>query len=305
MRVLPLILALCLSNGEGLYGQEQPYRFEARVQTVYVDVFVSHDGKPVTGLGPESFEVRDNGVRQELELVDVGTIPTSAMLVLDVSGSVAGRKLGHLRKAAHAFVDGLEGEDEAGLIVVTQKLRLAKRLDSDFPALHRSLDEPMEGGATALADGLFAGLKLLESAKGRPVLLLFTDGMDNMSWLSESDVLDVVEATEAIIYIVGVRPRGGVHQFGRPSGDGAGTSRLFERMAESTGGQVWLADASASLEDVFLAIQKEMDTRYLLSFQSRGRPKEGWHELEVRLKGRKTGRVRARSGYLVPKGPRL
>jgi VWFA-related protein len=296
-----LTLALCLFHGDDLRGQQQPYRFEARVQTVYVDVFVSDDGKPVLGLGTENFEVRDNGVRQELELIDVGEVPTSAMLVLDVSGSVVGSKLRHLRRAAHAFVEGLEDDDEAGLITVTQKLRLAKRLDNDFPALHRALDQPMEGGATALADGLFAGLKLLESANGRPVLLLFTDGMDNMSWLSESDVLDVVEATEAIIYVVGVRSRGGVHQFGRPRG-GSGVDVFFEQMAQSTGGQVWLANSSVSLEEVFLGILEEMDTRYLLSFQPRGEPKKGWHELDVRLKGRKANRVRARSGYMVPEG---
>jgi len=297
------ILTLCLT--EGLHGQQEPYRFGVRVQTVFVDVFVSDDGKPVLDLGPENFEVLDNGVRQEFELVDVGTTPTSAMLVLDVSGSVAGLKLRHLRKAAHAFVEGLEDVDEAGLITVTQELHLAKRLDNDFPALHHALDQPMEGGATALVDALFAGLKLLETAKGRPMLLLFTDGMDNMSWLSESDVLEVVKATEAIIYIVGVRSRGGVHQFGRPVGGAGQANRFFETMAQSTGGQVWFADSSDALEDVFLGILEEMGTRYLLSFQPRGAPKEGWHELEVRLKGRKASNVRARSSYVVPKGQQL
>jgi VWFA-related protein len=300
MRVLPLILAVCLPIGRVLHGQQQPYRFEARVQTVYVDVFVSDNDKPVLGLSTENFEVRDDGVRQELELVDVGEVPTSAMLVLDVSGSVVGSKLRHLRRAAHAFVDGLEDDDEAGLITVTEKLRLAKRLDNDFAELHRTLDQPMEAGATALADGLFTGLKLLESANGRPVLLVFTDGMDNMSWLSHSDVLEVVEATEAIIYVVGVRSRGGVHQFGRPRG-GSGVEAFFEKMTQSTGGRVWFADSSVSLKEVFVGILEEMDTRYLLSFHPRGTPKEGWHELDVRLKGRKADRVRARSGYLVPR----
>ena len=293
-----LILFCCFVCG--LAAQEKPYRFEVRVQTVYVDVFVSHDGKPVRGLSAKDFEVSDNGVRQEIELVDVETVPTSAMLVLDTSGSVTGSKLRHLREAAHSFVDGLDEDDEAGLLTVTQELRLKKHLGRDFHGLHEALDQPMTGGATALADALFAGLKLLERARGRPLLLLFTDGMDNMSWLDASDALDVAEASEAIVYVVGVGSQAGVRRLGRVRSTVSDeATRFLDRIAKVTGGQVWYADTTVLLEDVFLGVLEEMKMRYLLSYRPRGALEEGWHALDVRLKSRKSAEVRSRSGYSV------
>ncbi len=247
------ILLFCFVGG--LTAQEKPYRFEVRVETVYVDVFASQNGKPVRGLSAEDFEVSDNGVRQQIELVDVESVPTSAMLVLDTSGSVTGSKLRHLREAAHAFVDGLDEDDEAGLLTVTEELHLKMRLGSDFKGLHAALDEPMKSGATVLVDALFAGLKLLERARGRPLLLLFTDGMDNMSWLDASDALDVAGSSEAIVYVVGVGSRAGVRQLGRLHSSGsAEATRFLDQIAKVTGGQVWYADTTVLLEDVFLGV---------------------------------------------------
>jgi hypothetical protein len=46
-----------------------------------------------------------------------------------------------------------------------------------------------------------------------------------------------------------------------------------------------------------LKVFEEMATRYILSFEPRGVPKEGWHPLEVKLKNKKADEVRARLGY--------
>ncbi|MFQ5792752.1 MAG: VWA domain-containing protein, partial [Acidobacteriota bacterium] len=212
------VLALILSAGVPLVApslQQEVFRFKVEVRSVYVDVFVTRGGKPVTGLTVEDFEVLDNGVRQKIDLVNVNTVPLSALLVLDTSGSVHGKKLQHLVAAAHAFVDGLEAKDDAGLLTLTQFLSLRKGLDRDLAGLHRALDGPMGIGPTALNDALFAGLKLLEDVSGRPMLLVFTDGVDNASWLSESDLFAVSRASEAVIYAVGVQSRAGLSMVSR------------------------------------------------------------------------------------------
>lgn len=296
-----LILGLPIQDSP---SQEQ-YRFQVQVRTVYVDVFVTRDGKPVTGLTRENFVIRDNGVRQDIDLLDVETLPMSALLVLDASASVQGSKLSHLRAAAHAFVDGLEERDEAGLLSFSHNLRLRKKLDSDFDRLQKAVDQTTGGGATALNDALFTGLKLLEAAQGRPLLLLFTDGLDNASRLEESEVLEMAKASQAVIYAVGVRSTEGVYisstggsYGGMLQGSSITGGGFLKRITESTGGRVWFADTIANLKDIYLSILSEMETRYLLSYQPQGVSEEGWHKVEVKIEGRKADEVRARTGYM-------
>jgi VWFA-related protein len=282
------------------FGQEI-YRFELEVRNVYVDVFVTRDGKPVTDLESKDFVVFDNGVAQEHELVDIEAVPMSTLLVLDVSGSVRGPKLKHLRRAAHAFVEGLKDDDEAGLLMFTHQMDLRKGLDNDFTTLQEVLNQSIKGGYTALNDALFAGLKLLESGTGRPLLLLFTDGDDNASWIRESDLLDAAKASDAVIYTVGVVSSGGVYSGNRlvTATTTRDASRFLERLAESTGGRTWFARSADELEDIYLRILSEMETRFLLTYQPRDVSREGWHKIEVKVSGHKASEVRARSGYLV------
>lgn len=300
MRGLVLTFALFSGWPAGHFLHQQPYRFEVEVRTVYVDVFVTRDGKPVTGLTRENFVIADNGVRQEIDLVDVETLPMSALLVLDTSDSVRGPKLAHLRAAAHAFAEGLGDRDEAGLLTFNHNLRLRKTLDGDFERLHRVLDQTTSGGSTALNDALFTGLKLLEVSRGRPLLLLFTDGLDNSSRLREAEILEMARASEAIIYAVAVRSREGSYRGSRVMRGASITgSRLLQRITEATGGRVWFAESIANLKDVYLSILSEMETRYVLSYQPEGAVGEGWHQIEVRLEGCKADEVRARTGYVL------
>jgi VWFA-related protein len=287
------------------------YRFEVEVASVYVDVFVTHDGKNVAGLTSEDFIVLDRGVPQEIDLVDIETMPMSVMLVLDTSASVFGQKLAHLRKAAHAFVDGLRSVDEAGLMTFSYEWRLLKRPTQNFLALHQALNRTVIGGPTGLNDALYAGLELVETRPGRPMVLLFTDGEDNASWLTAEEILDVVKSTEAVVHIVGIESGAGV-SINQPfdptsrslglgltdSGEQDASIQFLRDVAKATGGQVWFARSSIELTDIYMRVLEDMESRYLLSYEPKGVPREGWHPLEVKLK-KKKGKIRARPGYLI------
>ena len=191
MTLLALMLAVVFSRQEQR-SQEEVFRFQVDVRTVYVDVFVTHNEKAVTGLTAKDFEVWDNDVRQRIDLVNPDIVPLSTILLLDTSGSVSGERLDHLRSAAHAFVQGLKEKDEAALMTFAQDWEMPFDLSSDFDSLHTALDKPARGGLTGMHDALFAGLKLVENGIGRPMVLVFTDGLDNASWITEKELLDVV-----------------------------------------------------------------------------------------------------------------
>jgi VWFA-related protein len=193
--------ALFLSLG---LAQQKGYRFETRVEAVAVDVSVTRDNQPVGGLTAENFEIKDNGVLQEVDLVQVETAPVEAFLILDNSGSVAGTKLERLRVAVRTFLSGLGDQDRAALMTFFHHLRLNQELTSDLPMLYQALDETTPKGGTALYDALFAGLKLAEPPVRRPVIVLFTDSEDTASRMGEKALLPMVKESNAVIYVIGV-----------------------------------------------------------------------------------------------------
>ena len=79
--------------------------FSSRVTGVRVDVLVSENGAPVTGLTAADFEVRDNGVVQDVDLIEFGKLPLNVIMALDLSQSTMGERLLHLRLAARARDD--------------------------------------------------------------------------------------------------------------------------------------------------------------------------------------------------------
>ena len=85
-----------------------------------VDVLVTDGGRPVLGLGPADFEVLDNGVPQDVEFVSYDQIPLNVVLAFDMSDSVAGERLEHLRSAGSAVLAGLKRNDQAALVDLQQ-----------------------------------------------------------------------------------------------------------------------------------------------------------------------------------------
>jgi VWFA-related protein len=302
MITLALMLA-CLGPILQDQASQEVFRFEIDVRTVYVDVFVTRQGQPIAGLTEEDFEVLDNGVRQEIKLMDANALPLATMLLLDVSGSVEGDKLEQLRAAAHAFVERLEPEDEVGLMTFTRLMELRMEPSNDFAAMHRVLLEPTELGDTSLHDALYSGLKLVEARGGRPLVVLFTDGLDNMSWLNETEVLDVLKESDVVVYAVAVEPgmgasvrRGGRSIRGKVLLE---ADQYLHSITSLTGGRVFYIDVGDNLEEIFVSVLEEMQSRYLLSYEPRGVDLEGWHELKVRVKDHGESEIRSRPGYLV------
>ncbi len=282
--------------------------FTTTVEAVYVDVFVTRDGRPVAGLGAGDFEVRDDGVKQEVTLASLEEVPIVAVLVFDASSSVAGARLDDLRAAGRALLAGLRPQDEAALVTFSHELRVVVPQVGDRAAVERGLEGLEPKGDTALWDGLYAGLTLPVS-RARPMVVLFTDGQDNVSWLTRDQVQRVAQESEALVYVVAIAPppeesppagmRGVLVE---PRGAGASPLRALSLLAQSTGGRLWPAGSSAQLERTFLRILAEMRSRYLLSYGPPGGPREGWHRLEVKVRGHR-GTVRSRGGYFVAPRP--
>lgn len=297
-------LALALALVAAASQAPPPPVFAVGVESVYVDVFVTEGGRPVVGLTASDFELRDNGVRQPVEVVAVESFPLTTFLVLDTSGSVNGDKLEKLRAAGRALLGGLRTGDEAALVTFDEEVRVRVPPTSDRGHLDRALEGIRPGGATALFDALYAGT-MLASGRGRSLLVVFSDGEDNLSWLEAPQVRRVLVESNVLVQAVGIvteEERAGWPETlrGREPPEAPHVQAL-RQLAEATGGRFWGASAPGQLADAFLAILEAMKARYVLRFEPSRAKREGLHELDVSLTRRK-GKVHCRKAYFVGPG---
>jgi VWFA-related protein len=279
---LPGLLAL------GLLAPIQaptPPTFAVGIENVNVDVLVTRGGRPVEGLAAGDFVLKDNGVPQQVEVVAHAGTTVDAVLVLDVSSSVQGERLAALRGAAHAFVDALWPTDSVTLLAFASELRVIARAGAPRSAVHAAIDQLEGGGATLLVDAAYAALLLTDPRRGRPLVVVFSDGVDHGSWLTPEAAFATARVEDAVVHYVEIE----------------GALTFLRRLADETGGDGWSARRWDRLPGAFVEALDEFKSRYRLRYEPTGVRREGWHEIDVRLVGQK-GKVRARPGYLVPGG---
>ena len=283
--------------------------FRVNVDAVRVDVLVTDGSRPVTGLEPMDFELRDSGVLQRLESVFIEELPVSMMLALDASSSVRGVPLEHLKGAGSAVVRLLRPGDRGAVLTFSEEIDHASGWTSDHQQLTLALERTEVSGSTVLHDATYAALTLRDPQAGRLLVIIFSDGDDTASWLSGPAVIDVARHTDAVVYAVGlrnvpIRKLGYLVDFrsGLPPDiprvvPSALAQSFLSALADETGGKYVEIGRSHQLRETFERILTEFRTRYVLTYIPTGVGKTGWHPIEVRLKN-KRGSVTARRGYM-------
>jgi VWFA-related protein len=311
VRAAALVAAVAAGIPSAGPRQDQPMRFRSSAQAVLVDVQVLEGNVAVAGLTAADFELRDSGVAQKIEAVTFEDVPVSLMLALDVSGSVKGAPLEHLKAAARAAAGATTKDDQAALLTFSERIGLRSGWTRDRALLDTAIDKLSAGGATALHDGIYTAMGLRNEAAGRTLLVVFSDGDDTSSWLDARAVLQAARETDVVVYGVTPRRKYVARDEGemiRATEERAALKRgfdsdpelfpqlLLERVTEATGGEFLYVNSTRDLPGTFARIVGDFKRRYLLSFMPAGVPAGGWHPLDVKLKGR-TGTVRARPGY--------
>jgi VWFA-related protein len=268
--------------GTTLAAAPQQPTFSSRVEAIRVDVLVTDRGQVVRGLRPQDFEVRDEGVLQEVDFVSLEQLPVIVILGLDISQSVSGERLQHLQTAGDALLQRLAGEDRAALLTFSHVVRLQHELTSDIAGIRQALADVNPAGQTSLVDGTSGAIALAASDVGRSLLIVFSDGVDTASFQSPTVVLQAARRSDLVVYGVSVRSRI--------------SPTFLKDLGELTGGALLEIESTRDLSQAFLRILDEFRQRYLLSFSPRGVSPTGWHRLEVRVKGRRVT-VNARAGY--------
>ena len=259
----------------------QPPAFRSGIEVVRIDVSVTRGGMPVRGLTAHDFVLTDNGAVQTVESVRLEELPLSVTLVLDTSSSVSGDRLAHLIQAGSELTAALHADDRAALITFSHAVDLRVPMTREFGRINAALAQVNGGGATSLRDAVHLAIELAPRDATRPLLLVFTDGHDTSSWLTEEAVLDTTRRAGVVIHLVRVE-----------------SDAFLEKLTDASGGRTWSATSDRQLRELFTRALEEMRARYLLTYTPAGVKRPGWHEIRVRLN---VGRadITARPGYFV------
>ena len=196
-----------------------------------------------------------------------------------------GEPLAELKAAGRAVVEGLARDDRAALVTFSHLVDVRRPLTADRDSVLDALESSWSGGETALVDAAHVAMVLGESDVGRALVILFSDGVDTTSWLAPAAVLRSARRTDAVVYAV--------------SSPAAGkTPKFLDDLCETTGGRLLEVRADDRLTPMLLNILREFRQRYVVSYTPRGVSRDGWHALQVKVKGRSLS-IKARPGYLA------
>ncbi len=285
--------------GHGLPALAQtppPIVVEVEVDLVSITAVV-HDkaGRFVSGLGAQNVTVLEDGVPQQVSIFreaqgGAEKIPLSVVLVLDASGSMA-ENMGFLKEAASSFVGKLEAVDEVLVVQFNDSVKGSAEFTNDEDRLDNFIVGLQAWAGTSLYDAIKYSLERVKDRAGRKALVVFSDGEDTTSSISQDEVVGYARSVEATIYSVGIR--GGSSGAMPPKG-------FLKSIAEETGGQYFFPDRVGELIRVFAAISEELHRHYLLAYAPKKAPDGLFRKIEVRL-DRKDAEVRVRKGYFAVK----
>jgi len=321
--LLPLIVALLVpfAPAQEQSPKQPAFRSGSRTVAVYVTV-TDPQGRLVTNLTQDDFDIYDNGKKQTITLFERGVQPITVVMLLDRSGSMAGN-FRLVRSAAEQFVSLLLPGDKARIGSFANRIQLDPR---NFSSSQRDLIEILrmelqEPGPTPLWNAVNVGITALLHQDGRRVVLVFTDGVDRpvgSNNISYGDVARNAEREDVMIFGVGLasrfpgggRPRGPAG--GMVSGGGFGPGGLrprpeqpkvdpgLPRIAAQTGGGYFELTSANNLSSTFTRIADELHQQYALGFTPANLDGKT-HKLEVRVSRRAGLVVRARKTYVAKK----
>jgi VWFA-related protein len=251
----------------------------------------------VTGLEQDDFRIAEDGVDQKIISFGNEDAPLSLGIVFDTSGSMGG-KLATSRLSVTELFKTANPEDEAFLVEFSDRPELVVPFTHNLSEIQSKLLSTKSKGSTALLDGVTVALQHMKKAQNpRKALVVITDGGDNHSRYTFSEVRNRVREADVQIYAVGIFGEG----FGTP--EERGGPGLLSALSEPTGGHHYVAGLH-ELPDIASKIGIELRNQYLIGYSPTNQARDGKYRaiklLVIAPRGLPKLRAHWRTGYYAP-----
>jgi len=263
----------------------------------------------VTDLDENDFKVAEDGVPQQIKFFGRETdLPLRIALLLDTSNSIRER-LEFEQDAAIDFLYSVirhNQDDRAFLMTFDNEPEVIQDYTGDLDLLSKAIRAQRAGGGTALNDAIvLASQKLLNSPPPtgkdtdvRRVMVLISDGDDNLSDHALSDAVEAAIRAEASIYCISTSTEwlsvdtGTPRKYHLEAGD-----KVLEEFADQSGGRVFFPYKVEDLAQSFLDIGDELRSQYFIAYAPSNPATNGKYRVIDVTTDRKGLTVRTRKGY--------
>ncbi len=262
----------------------------------------------VTDLEQGDFKILEDNAPQDIRFFGRETdLPLRIAVLLDTSNSIRPR-LAFEQDAAIDFLDGVirRNKDMAFLMTFDNEPEVIQDYTGDLGLLTAAVRKQRAGGGTALNDAIYrASEKLVNppvpngpNPEVRRVIVVISDGDDNLSDHALSDAIEAAIRAESAIYAIstntdwlsisGDKP----HKIHVEGGD-----KVLEQFADQTGGRVFYPYKVEDLAQSFVDIGTELRSQYFIAYSPKDTETAGkYRKIEVQT-DRKGLAVRTRKGY--------
>lgn len=279
--------------------------FSSDVRLVNLQVAVyDRQGAPIAGLGPQDFQILENGVPQDISTVEGGDKPFNLALLFDLSSSTQ-RNRNQMKQIAARFLSVAQPNDKlAAYVLANNWLGVISRLTADRDAIARRIGElPDLSGGSPLYDAMLLAYdeELAKLPNERNALVVISDGIDNRlygigqpSEVSLTDIKRAAGKMNALLYPVFLGPREeNLSKGSRPYE----AYMRFKEMAAEAGGRVFSAASLEEFDAVYEQIAAELRAVYSLSYYPKNQDFAGeFRRVDVTV-SRDGATARARPGY--------
>jgi Ca-activated chloride channel family protein len=296
LRLLALVaLALSVSaSGSRQQTKRGDNVLRSGVDIVMVTATVQDaDGRLVTGLERDVFEVFEDGDRQTITQFTNERVPVGLGVLLDVSDSMFGQRIVDARSVVERFLfELLDASDAWFVLAFNHYPHIISRWNSTADEVKAALAALKPSGGTAIYDAVIGALPMIaRRTRERAALLVISDGADTASDATVADVRKALLRSEAFVYAVAIdSPK-------RQAINTRVNETALSEITGQSGGRTEVVRDMEGLQAATARIAEELNSQYVFAYASPRATDGKYHSIRVRvtLPGHK---VRARNGYV-------
>ncbi|MGB2623148.1 MAG: VWA domain-containing protein [Candidatus Acidiferrum sp.] len=295
--VLIAAFSIALSRASQSDNRRDNYTIKITAREVVLHATVTdHRGNFVFGLGPDNFQVYEDGLAQKITYFAHEDIPVTVGLVIDNSGSMRAKR-NDVIAGAEALARSSNPQDE--IFVVNFNENVSFGLPGNVPftdntaQLEAALARSAPSGQTALYDAIAAALAHLKvGTRDKKVLVVVSDGGDNASKNTGAAVKAAAAHADALIYTIGI--------FDEQDRDR--NPRALQQLAKESGGEAFFPSQLKEIVPICERIAREIRSQYAIAYGPGDGAQDGtFRAVEVKANAEGRGRlsVRTRAGYFA------
>lgn len=291
----------------GLAGQDdKPIKLKSDL--VVIDATVTDkNGNFVRDLKAEDFAVYEENESQRIEFFEASeqaalTRPLAVVIALDISGSIKPEEVTRQREATENFIKLVQPESVFAVIAFNNEIRVLQDFTSDAKKISQSFKRIGEvGGSSRIFGSIDHAISMLKRAprfrggrRLRRVVIIISDGYDNMTPPNQSDMIRRANEAEVTVYSITLPS----YMKGLGGSQRVMTLLDVSRVVPMTGGKDFSADVK-DFTPVFKAIAEEIRSSYTLAYYPTDKTGSGNRTRQLRVEVKRAGAIvrASRSSY--------